>query len=161
MDRAQTSFDFAVGMGVFLLTVAFVLTFIPTVFQPFAVGSGSDEIVGDRVAATLAEDALVENVSNPNVLNASCTVKLFNDADDPDAGCGYSEDDLDEIIGPTERNLQVSIRRNGKVATLPYDDGGDVDLVEGPEPRSGADVTVSRRVVWIDGEVYQLWVKIW
>lgn len=160
MNRAQTSFDFAVGMGIFLLTVAFVLTFIPTIFQPFAVGSGGDEIVGDRVAATLAEDALVENVSQPNVLNASCTVKLFNDDDDPEAGCAYSEDDLGEVIGPTERNLNVTIRQDGEIATITAD-VGTTDLKEGPEPRSGADVTVSRRVVWIDGEVYQLWVKIW
>lgn len=157
MDRAQTSFDFAVGMGVFLLTVGFVLTFIPTIFQPFAVGSGSNEIVGDRISATLAEDALVEDVDTPNVLNASCTEKLFNaDGTDSVEGCRYSDDSLPGAIGSYDVNLNVTIRQGGSIASL-----NGTTLATGEDPRTNADVTLSRRVVQIDGEIYQLWVKVW
>jgi len=33
-NRAQTPIDFTVGAGVFLLTLAFVIAFVPTLFDP-------------------------------------------------------------------------------------------------------------------------------
>lgn len=159
MGRAQTSFDFAIGMGIFLLAVGFVLTFIPTIFQPFAVGAGADEIVGDRIAATLVEDSLVENVSRPAVLNESCTSKLFGPETGPVSGCGYENATLAGAIGSTEANVNVTIRQNGSVAEPAWADNRTLAL--GDPPRSGADVTISRRVVRIGGEVYELWVRVW
>lgn len=157
MERGQTSFDFAVGMGIFLLAVGFVLTFIPTIFQPFAVGSGSDEIVGDRIAANLVEDALVEDLSRPGVLNASCTAKLFNGSVEGQvSGCYYKNATLAGAIGVYDSNVNVTIRQNGSIASL---NGTKLSLQ--PPPRPDADVTISRRVVRINDEVYELWVRVW
>lgn len=159
MERGQTSFDFAVGMGIFLLSVGFVLTFIPTIFQPFAVGSGGDEIVGDRIASNLVEDALVENVSRPAVLNASCTSKLFDETvTSPVIGCGYKNATLAGAIGASTTNVNVTIRKDDS----PADPSWSSDrLTLGDAPRPDADVTISRRVVRIEGEVYELWVRVW
>lgn len=156
MDRAQTGFDFAVGMGVFLLTVAFVLTFIPTIFQPFGVGSGSDEIVGDRIAATLSEDSLVVETDTPAILDRTCTERFFSPANNSSDGCQFTNDTLSATIGSTASNINVTIRSNDSIAKI---DG--TRLAIGDPPRSGADVTVSRRVVQIDGDSYELWVRVW
>lgn len=56
-DRAQTVQDFAVGVGIFLLAVAFVFTFVPTIITPFADAGGASTAQADRIAATIVEDA--------------------------------------------------------------------------------------------------------
>ena len=35
MSRGQTTLDFAIGVSVFLIVVAFVLAFVPGMVQPF------------------------------------------------------------------------------------------------------------------------------
>jgi len=59
--RGQTTQDFAVGISVFLLTIAFVFAFIPTIFTPFDTDvGGSDTSNADRVASTFIENHSVE-----------------------------------------------------------------------------------------------------
>lgn len=155
-DRGQTAFDFAVGMGVFLITVGFVLTFVPGVFAPFTVGSGTDEIVSDRVAATLAEDVLVADLGTRATLDERCTVSLF-DGDDTDTGCRFDDTEtFGDIVGIEDRTLNVTLRQDGDVASI---DG--TPLAHGPTPPDEGDVSAAQRVVLIDDELYRLIVKVW
>ncbi|MFC3957420.1 DUF7287 family protein [Halovivax cerinus] len=63
-DRAQTVQDFAVGIGIFLLAVAFVFTFVPTIITPFEDAGGADAAQADRIAATIVEDASTSGPTN-------------------------------------------------------------------------------------------------
>lgn len=56
-DRAQTTQDFAVGIGIFLLAIAFVFTFLPSVVTPFdsSVG-GAETAQADRIADRIVND---------------------------------------------------------------------------------------------------------
>lgn len=155
--RGQTSFDFAVGMGVFLLTVGFALTFIPGIFAPFSVGSGGDEVVADRVGATVVEDLLVAEPGDRSTLDADCVVEFF-DGDGP-AGttdCRFATDDLDDTIGVSTSGLNLTLRRGGRPASL---DG--TTLVAGDAVPDDADVTASQRLVSVDGRLYELVVRVW
>ncbi|SDJ93840.1 hypothetical protein SAMN04515672_1895 [Natronorubrum texcoconense] len=59
-DRGQTTQDFIVGIGVFILAVAFVFSFLPTMLTPFdSSTSGGQTAQADRVA-----DRLVHNLSD-------------------------------------------------------------------------------------------------
>ena len=64
-DRGQTTLDFAIGMGVFLFTVVFVVVQAPTLFDPFAGGTGTTLIVADRASTTLSADLLAALPSAP------------------------------------------------------------------------------------------------
>lgn len=53
-DRAQTTQDFAVGIGIFLLAVALVFGVVPSVFAPYDyTPTGSQSAQADRAATTL------------------------------------------------------------------------------------------------------------
>ncbi|WP_247731683.1 DUF7287 family protein [Halovivax limisalsi] len=58
-DRGQTVQDFAVGIGLFLLAVAFVFAFVPTIITPFADAGGARTAQADRVASTIVENETV------------------------------------------------------------------------------------------------------
>ena len=46
----QTTLDFAVGVSVFRIVVAFVLAFVPTMLQPFDGSSQGETALTDRLA---------------------------------------------------------------------------------------------------------------
>ncbi len=59
--RAQTTQDFAVGIGLFLLVTIFVLTFIPSVLAPFgAVDDHQRASQAERVATSIVADTTVD-----------------------------------------------------------------------------------------------------
>lgn len=64
-DRAQTVQDFAIGASVFLLTIAFVFAFIPTLFTPFEsnVAPGLDS-QADRVSDAIVAEGSIQNKPN-------------------------------------------------------------------------------------------------
>ncbi|AGN02657.1 hypothetical protein L593_13590 [Salinarchaeum sp. Harcht-Bsk1] len=79
-DRGQTAQDFAVGIGLFLLAVAFVFAFVPQVVSPYDVGVGASESAqADRAASLIVGNLSVED--RPNELHASRTTTYFNGAD--------------------------------------------------------------------------------
>lgn len=74
-ERGQTLPDFAVGISVFLLTLAFVSVFVPQLILPF---EGQERpVVADRVASDLGNGLLTERHS-PSELNESSTRAFFN-----------------------------------------------------------------------------------
>lgn len=54
-DEGQISIDFLVGISIFLLTLAFMIQFIPGLFMSVS-GEGSLNSVAYRTATILAED---------------------------------------------------------------------------------------------------------
>jgi hypothetical protein len=173
--RAQTPIDFAVGASVFLLTLAFVVAFTPTLFDPFTAAETASPLVSDRVAAGIAGDVLAASPAEPGVLSPACTVAFFesNESLATDAGCdGVTESPADRF--GTDGDVQVVIhalgetRPSGNASSLSvrtrHGTFEDVELSRSTDEAGatgGDDVTVSRRLVSIDGTQYRLTVRVW
>ena len=68
-ERGQTTQDFAVGIGIFLLAVAFVFSFFPTVVTPFDSSVGDAETTqADRIADRIVYDLRMDT---PNEIDGS------------------------------------------------------------------------------------------
>ncbi|WP_438267245.1 DUF7287 family protein [Halomarina salina] len=179
--RGQTTLDFAIGVSVFLLAVAFVFSFVPGMVQPFS-NSGQEEMAAsNRLASQLATDALTEG--EPYVFDPVCTTEFFRHTPTGSPDCDFDQSvdlssggrmyerlDSDRrlsihaaLIGDadgdgTENSLCLSdsgsiIETDDGTCTVEYDTGDSV-------PSSGSVVTASRRVS-IDGIFAELVVKIW
>lgn len=98
-ERGQTVLDFAVGVSVFLLVVAFVLTFIPGMVQPFQESTQQETAASDRLADQLASDLLAKNVSTPYVLDRGCVAAFFalenSDGNPTNNASAYTDNDGD------------------------------------------------------------------
>lgn len=177
-DRAQTPIDFAVGASVFLLTLGFVIAFVPTVFDPFAGAATASPVVSDRVAAGVVGDLLAASPAEPAVLSPACTAAYF-EGDDGNAtladaaGCpaGIADDtakrfgiDGDVLVvvhamdaaDPVTSASTVSIdTRYGTRAVELRRSTTDPVRVD----RGG--VSVSQRLVSVEGTQYRLTVWVW
>jgi len=172
--RAQTPIDFAVGAGVFLLTLAFVIAFVPTLFDPFSAASTASPVVSDRVAAGVAGDLLAASPAEPGVLSPACTVAFLEPnatlggeadchpavAESPAAHFGVDGDVQVVLHAPDERDpasaspLSIATRY-GRFEVGPSRATAD------PAEAAGEEVTVSQRLVSIDGTQYRLTVRVW
>lgn len=163
-DRGQTTIDYAVGVSVFLLVVAFVFAFAPSLTAPFTSDATDAVVVADRSADRIANDLLVVDPTRPSVLDADCTAGFF-DTDEPvDADCRYGTDasDLHAALGLASpvRTANVTVVDENGVRVL--GDGADaVRLAAGPSPSRGADVSVARRAVLLDGSDATVIVRVW
>ena len=109
--RGQTVIDFAIAMGVFLVAVTFVFSFIPSLTTPFVEGNQDRSVTADRVASHLAQGALGDP-ADPFVVDEGCAEVFFDDStDDGDipAGCGYSDDTTHERVGVDGDRLHVNV----------------------------------------------------
>ena len=173
-DRAQTPLDFAIAMGIFLLAVTFVFTFIPSLTAPFVEGNQDKSVTADRVASHLAEGALGDP-GDPFVVNDSCAEVFFNestvDGDIPST-CGFSGDELGERVGVDTDRLQVNVTveqidpdatGDDRFRTVCIDGDGNVsqasnasitcdeEFVVGEAADADDSVVVARRIVTIPG----------
>jgi hypothetical protein len=176
-DRAQTTIDFAIGTSVFLVTVAFVVAFVPGIFQPFAEGP-QEELAGiDRVADTVVYDLLDDGDGDSDAtLDRQCTIAFFNDTD-TDTGCAFDD------AAPFAEQVGLSAGHHANVTVVGADDDGtsnpvcsdgtrvyvsDTDdcssgfaLDAGDRlPPNGASV-IGRRVVYVDGTTATVIVRMW
>jgi hypothetical protein len=157
--RAQTTIDFAIGISLFLVVVAFVVAFVPTIFTPFE--STESPGTADRIATSLGTDRLGDP-AEPYVLNGTCTDAFFEQLEsgtDAPGGCLYntSADTTAALFGLSERDVNVTIRRpDGTIADRP---GGK--LAAGPTPPETASVSAATRVVSLSGESRRLLVRTW
>ncbi|SIR73628.1 DUF7287 family protein [Natronorubrum thiooxidans] len=150
-DRGQTTQDFAVGIGVFILAVAFVFTFLPTILTPFDSSvSGGQTAQADRIA-----DRLVHNLSDsdtsPNTINGT----TFNETDGG----------LEDRVGLRTAGDRVNVR-------IEYLDKREIvgDLAIGNE-YTDQSAASSARIVTIneppsgvslgDEAAYRLVVRVW
>ena len=177
-EVAQTTLDFAIAMGVFLLAVAFVFTFIPSLTAPFLDGGQDHSAVSDRTASHLAEGGLGDP-NQPYVVNESCATDFF--ADDP--YCGFDGETLNERLGLSDRHqVNVTMYRveNGASHRVCLSEDGDVTheaagncdddhrYAVGSDVSDGASTTVTRRVVSFEecefneeGCDVTLFVEVW
>lgn len=81
-DRGQTTQDYAIGIGLFLLMVVFVVTFLPSVLAPFdSVDETERSSQAERVAIEILEQAGVDEQRlslDSNELDR--VFSLFNDS---------------------------------------------------------------------------------
>lgn len=111
--RAQTTIDFAIGVVLFVVTVSFVATFIPGMFEPFSGGGQENTVVGDRVASDLATSLLVESTDDGSidayVLDQTCATAFF--AGTSPTACAFDGSSLAERVGiDPARGLNVTVR---------------------------------------------------
>jgi len=128
-DRGQTAQDFAVGIGLFLLAVAFVFAFVPQVVSPYDVGVGSSESAqADRAATLIVGNLSVED--RPNELNHTATETYFD-------GTG-----IDELR--TRTGLPFSSRINVTLSNVAND---SVRWSGGATHREGREAASATRIV--------------
>lgn len=167
-DRAQMLPDFVIGMAVFLLTIGFVISFIPQMTVPY---QGQERpIVAERISNTLADDLLAEQ-GTLSQLNETCTEELFTEAES--GVCPFdASTSVNEQVGVSSRyTVNVSIKRNVSGGPEPEilcaNDGsfgtcGSNPLAIGPPvPSAGESVVTSRRAVFVGGNVSELEVSVW
>ncbi|PSP67703.1 hypothetical protein BRC85_06260 [Halobacteriales archaeon QS_1_69_70] len=174
--RGQTVIDFAIAMGVFLVAVAFVFTFIPSLTTPFVEGNQDRSVTADRVASHLAEGALGDP-ADPYVVDGACAEVFFDGStseDDIPDGCGYSGDSIHERVGVDGDRLHVNVTVEQVDPDATGDDrfrtvcteslGGTVvhegastpscggaEFVVGDLPTDRDSIVVARRIVTIPG----------
>lgn len=90
-DRGQTTLDFAIGIGVFLLVVAFTLAFIPGLVDPFTGGLEEETVAVNRVADSLSQGTLGDP-SKPYVLDRECTIIFFESRSSSSEDSGGDDD---------------------------------------------------------------------
>lgn len=168
-DRGQTTLDFAVGAGIFLIAVAFVVAFMPGMFAPF---EGADPTqAADRFSATLAHD-LLGGADDGRTVRDACAAGFFATVDDdeatePAAVDGYRESDC--RFDPDEENLRTALATDHAVNVTVEGPGPDdgvatvrtVTLAAGPSAADRRSITVSRRVILVDGTARRLIVRVW
>jgi hypothetical protein len=151
--RAQTQLDFAVGVGVFLVVTAFVLSFVPGMLEPFESGNQEETVAANRVADQLV-GGMLGSPDEPYVLDRECTIVFFEVADDNVDGngdgfnepysdaetydvdnCNFDDDPVVERVGlDTNPSLNVRIRlvRNLTTSDRAVDPG--IGLTPDPGP---------------------------
>lgn len=109
--RGQTTQDFAIGIGVFLLAIAFVFSFLPSVVTPFdsSVG-GAETAQADRIA-----DRIVHNVSTGS----------GNEIDSTAFNTTYANGELTKNLSLRSSNGHQIDRVNISIETL--NDGNTID----------------------------------
>jgi hypothetical protein len=148
-ERGQTTMDFAAGVSIFLVTVAFAFAFVPGILTPFSGGGVGDPVTVNSVADELAADRLAAPES-PYLLNETATVAFFTNTT-------ALEDRL--TVGPYD-SVNVTLEN----ATNPTH---DYLVIDGQQATAGdavppdADVTVAWRVVTFRGERAELVVRVW
>ena len=145
MTRAQTTMDFAAGVSIFLVTVAFAFAFVPGIITPFTGTGVGDPVTANRLADDLASDRLAD-ADAPYVLDRERTEAFFANGTDL----------ADRVVLPAFRSVNVTLQNGTDTATV----DGDPATAGQPVP-STADVTVAWRSVSLDGQRLELVVKVW
>ncbi|MFB6148452.1 MAG: hypothetical protein ABEJ48_02200 [Halobacteriales archaeon] len=162
-DRGQTTIDYAIGAALFLLAVGFVITFVPSMLDPFDAGQAKP-LVADRAASQLAEDTL-GRPADPARLNDTAVVEFFDTSDTVPVADELGIDDQYEINVTIERN----VTGDADPDVLCYD-GTDIHhstgcgskLARGPSvPAEYDTVVTARRTVYIDSWDVMLEVRVW
>lgn len=157
-------------MAIFLLTMAFIVGFIPQLTLPYEGTEGP--VVAERATSDLAFDLLAEHGSQSE-LNETCTLAFF----DGSAGDGCAFDSGEPVVDrlgiDTAYSVNVTLRDNPSDrpdSAILCDENGTVDecgsnpdrLAVGPTPPdSDESVATGRRVVFVNGTDGALEVVIW
>lgn len=135
--RAQTTLDFAIGIGVFLVVVVFVLAFAPGMLDPFTGGAGEKRVASNRVADTLSQGMLGDPV-DPYVLDVGCTVAFFDPVNNDgsttndawEGGCRYERtNDLNARVGAAGRPAGTGFDLRVRILGEDADGDGSLDVL--------------------------------
>ncbi len=169
-DRGQLYLDYVVGIGIFMLAIAFVLSFGPGMFGTFA-DEPDRPLVADRSVDRLAGPMLGAE-TRPSTLNATCTAAFFHQSG---TTCGVdTTGSISEQVGiRATYSLNVTLSRpvsNDGEHTVLCIDGDSVVPCQGglsratvgpPAPTTQASVTTAYRTVYVDGRDATLVVRVW
>jgi len=173
--RGQTTLDFSVGMGLFIISLIFVLTFVPGILDPFTAGTQEETTAVDRVADELSQ-RLLGNATEPYKLDVDCTRTFFQSGTVGD--CPFSGTELTERLS-IEDTKNVNVTITGNVSGTPSDGvlclsdtstalserpcgGTETGLATGPSPSGSGGKTVSaRRVVVLSDHDVTIEVEMW
>lgn len=76
-NRGQTTQDFVMGIGVFLITLTFVFGFFPQLMSPYDAGAGAEEAsLASRSASTVLSE--IETVGAKNDVNSTKAAEYFD-----------------------------------------------------------------------------------
>jgi hypothetical protein len=140
VDRAQTVQDFALGMSVFLLAVAFVFAFVPSLTGPIWEGATATEVAqADRAAATLLETLSTDGAGN--AINGTAAAVAFQST----LSGGRAADTLG-LAEPVGVNVTVLSADRETTLTTRTPAGTDVALAGGEPYREQSAATVTRTV---------------
>jgi len=155
---------------VFIIAVGVVFAFVPAIFEPFSGAASSTPVVADRAVDHLSGSLLAADPAAPGTLSPACTAAFMNATNVSGADCGFdAADSPAELLGLGDREVNVTLRHpEDSPRTGPPVDASDLDsvAVDGPLTREArrsrpTDVTVSSRIVSIEGDQYRLVVKVW
>ncbi|QLG50538.1 DUF7287 family protein [Natrinema halophilum] len=154
--RGQTTQDFAIGIGIFLLAIAFVFSFLPSVITPFdsSVG-GAETAQADRIA-----DLLVHNLSTPN--------ESANRINESDFDARYSNADLSTELGLRASDSGDAVYDHVNVTVETFQ-GEDVNTstLSGGDVYDNQSAASAARIVTIEGDpaecdpACRLVVRVW
>lgn len=168
--RGQTTLDFVVGIGVFLLVMGFAAGFVPEMYASFD-DDPQRGLVADRTADRLVA-SLVTDDETPSVVNETCASAFLRQHG---SACGVdTADPLHEQVGIGPRyRLNVSLQRDTGsdpgLETLCHDgsgvascSGGGTPLAVGPAvPADRSSIDSARRLVFVDGRDATVVVTVW
>lgn len=132
-SRAQTTVDFGIGAGVFLIVVAFAVAFVPSMLQPFDRGLQEETVTADRVADQLT-GGILGSPSDQGALDVACTAAFFNSSRE-DTGCHFDNArPLRDRVGVGDRiQLHVAVitdaNDDGTTETVCLADDGNSNTV--------------------------------
>jgi len=158
-DRAQTTLDFVFGIGIFLITVAFIFMFVPNLVAPFNTPSESGEkIQAERTADHLVADTLGGNQNNSHAttLDPACTDAFFDHNELPDRCAPPDDIYTGGKLDPTALGLSSSTHL--RIELEPVNDG---TLRSVGESLGSQNIQQWSRLVYYSGEEYKLKVQLW
>lgn len=162
-ETAQTQLDFVVGVSIFLIAFTIVLAGTGPLLEPFTTGQ-ENIATTDRVADKLTNSLLTTDDRQYN-LDKECTVAFFDaygndNTVTPPSDCRFGEiqssDTLNDQFGvPSTYFINITLETStGNIATI---DG--VQMAAGNIPSTGT-ITLSQRVVKVDGTRYYAYVRV-
>lgn len=139
--------DFAAGISIFLVTVAFAFAFLPGIITPFTDTDVGDPVSANRAADTLAADRLADP-DTPYHLDAASTAAFFDAGGDVTARLSIQSYKSVNVTIEDETGTPVAVNDS-------------VTAAAGPSVPASADTTVAWRTVTLDGERVELVVRVW
>ena len=158
-DRGQTLIDYAIGVGLFLIAVAVVFSYVPGMLDPFSADQDHVQLA-DRTASQLSEHSLARP-GEPFVLDAACADDFF-DEDGSIGACPFpfpqDGSNLTAALG-TDHLTRLNVT-GAEADGTPVDRGVRLTAGDDPTAVSGS-VTSARRTVHYRDRTYQLVVRVW
>jgi len=171
-DRGQTTLDFVIAIGIFLLAVAFVFVFMTNMMGPFT-QDASQGMVADRVVDAVVSDLTVA-ADSPTELDETCTVAYFTRVAAGDCPFDVSASltdqagvsplvDVNVTIGhPVAGGPGLDVLCTDGVSIEPCSGDGQRLQVGPPVPESASTtIATARRSVVIDGRIAVVDVQVW